>query len=766
MSTGDDKPKIGLGYPIAQFFRALFGNKDAKASKWQRVIDGIASGALDIGSRVPVSGTPAWITLDVVHGGFATGGWAAAGPLEADEQQGRSARNLFYAGEEGRKELLDQLESGGFRIRFPEEGALPILAWLIDRGEAERAAQLLETILPFTDRIRFFPCAHEKPAPSGETVHVDTIGDVLDRLARMKSNPDVAVMNQTLSVWTPLLDRAVSLFLETVEGDPPSLRIDGDKKLVLDAKKQPITEGGWPGAHFTPAWTDRARAWIADFDRAGTPPKKRNLLRLAAYLRVAVARPLDVRELQGLRDVLAGHLHAHGAPSSEKRRATREMQARIAAQPPHDVFRAELKKRLDTYGKDEGLTDAAAAIAPVDGAPLPKSLIEKVERAAEDTVERLIQKGVIGSGEVLARVLPHLIGQVRAAGVEDPRLRRIYHAVYSAFRRRRGLLLLNLEHQVRLEELPWIKTIQPWLGDDTRVRSLAAESLHQVARLNFEAFPETITPNKLVRELRSLSAAADLKLPFTDELAADIFMGAFSGTFLEAAKVAARLLDGSLYARYYALPIARILSLDDLEKKYATTSSPGFFAICRERAGGGDQQQRWSPAANGTIIEQAQILTTHNLAVLFRAFPLAKELPLRSLAERCFKLVTHELTRRNPTSRDPATVNPATHLRSLPLAARSASWKNQLQSVKNSAYAWRQMIFFLSFAAPSESDTFLRWASEHLDAQPEGLKERFTPAMEALKRAAIGETLGPQDRRFFGWTVGRHWIFPPRTDRV
>ena len=38
------------------------------------------AGTIDVGSRTPTR-APAWVTLDVVTGGFATGGYSAGGPL-------------------------------------------------------------------------------------------------------------------------------------------------------------------------------------------------------------------------------------------------------------------------------------------------------------------------------------------------------------------------------------------------------------------------------------------------------------------------------------------------------------------------------------------------------------------------------------------------------------------------------------------------------------------------------------------------------------
>jgi hypothetical protein len=59
---------------------------EAKISRWRAVLDGMADGTLTAGSRTPVSGTPAWVTLDVAHGGFASGRYLAETPLQPAEQ--------------------------------------------------------------------------------------------------------------------------------------------------------------------------------------------------------------------------------------------------------------------------------------------------------------------------------------------------------------------------------------------------------------------------------------------------------------------------------------------------------------------------------------------------------------------------------------------------------------------------------------------------------------------------------------------------------
>lgn len=100
-----------------------------------------------------------------------------------------------------------------------------------------------------------------------------------------------------------------------------------------------------------------------------------------------------------------------------------------------------------------------------------------------------------------------------AAGIAHAELRRLYGAIYAAFRRHRSLLLLNLQHQVRLEELLWVAAINVFHADDLHVREQARQTLDQVVMLALTAFPQQILPNKLLQEFRALADATGLRLP-------------------------------------------------------------------------------------------------------------------------------------------------------------------------------------------------------------------------------------------------------------
>ncbi len=93
-NRADDEPRrsASSGYALGRLRRAMgtaLSHSDPevrrraeqKALAWEAVLSGMASGTVEVGSRTPVAGTPAWVTLEVVQGGFATGRYIAEGPF-------------------------------------------------------------------------------------------------------------------------------------------------------------------------------------------------------------------------------------------------------------------------------------------------------------------------------------------------------------------------------------------------------------------------------------------------------------------------------------------------------------------------------------------------------------------------------------------------------------------------------------------------------------------------------------------------------------
>lgn len=773
-------PAYALGQ-LAKAFTTSTSHEDpatrerarVKVEAWRKVVEGMLSGALAVGTRTPVPGAPAWATLEVVQGGFATGELAAAGPLRPHEEQllarlslardgrERASLNAYFLSDAGFEELVSRLRSGRYRVEVPEEGALLVVAWLVERGQVDTARAVLQEIAPLLGRVRFFPVPHDEPLVASSLVHVQPLRDTVRQLEAIRTRPALEAQRETLLVWHPFVDRLVTLFGETVEGDLPALR-------VVDGRE--VVEGGWPCQRWPEGWRSRAQAALEDYARlrarhghARRPERPtRNFAVLRGCLERCVRDPrtLSGRDVGAIRGILARVASKRGLPGSERGRALRADQARVGALPtPRELARVVVE-RLAPGPMDAGLAALEPVLAPVTadeaarlGVPaghvLDGKLRQRLVRSLDASVAWLVGEGVIPSGEILARVIPQITSQVAAAGIADADLGRLYGAIYAAFRRRRSLLLVDLASQVKLEELPWIRAIEAFRARDSASRArdsasrdVARRTLEEVVLLTLSSWPRAILPNKLLQEVRALAKGSELELPIVDEVAADIFMGEFTEKYLRAAQRAAAGLQGSIYATYYGIDYGRVLAIRDVaSSRFGAPTSPAFVALCYERANV-PQRRSWGSgwvAENGRVIEQEQILTTHNLAVLVDGLGLRERLGPSgpALARSCFAWVCSHLA-----------------------ADFGTAWRARLHALKNSAYAWRQMVFFLSLATPADVEAFLAWAGEHLAALRPELGARLQPALAGLALAARGKTPGddPAARVLLGWTTGKHWI--------
>ncbi len=771
------------GYALGRFYHALqtaASHADpavreralAKVDAWRAVLEGLASGQLTVGSRTPVANTPAWVTLEVAHGGFATGRYLAEGPLQEHEtallrglpngvpgDTDRQRLNHWFLGDQGQDTLGTAVRKGCYHVAIPEEAALPVVSWLMDKGHLEAALGLVATLQPLMHRLRFYPRLESVPHPTGAVVRLSTVGEVTDALRNKSVQPNVAAMNEALRGWNPLYDRLVALWLRTVEGDAPHLQRDTHGVLVRKADNQPLVVGGWPCRRWPSDWAATREQWLSDYRAAAQAyprcTKHKNASSNFARLRTVLERcpngssALTGRDVGSVRLALAHTVARHGLPNSAQRLSLRKQQAAVASRPSHAELSKLVVRRLERHPSDGGLTeldsvladalDKESAVVPM-GTKIPPHLTPKVSRALEAPIGELVDRKVIGSSEVLAKVLPQITSQVAAAGLTDPILRDLYGQLYAAFRRRRSLLLLNLEHQVRLEELPWVAALSPFRSNTLGTQAQARQTLEQVTLLALSAFPQTIVPNPLVQEMGALARSADLKLPLVEEIAADIFMGTFTMKWAEAARIAADAMQNTLYARYYDLPTAAAMS----EPRAPTThwgkgTADAFAMRCKERASEAGTTGGSRVAGNGAILEQSQILTTHNLAVLMNGLGLTES--LRALAPSLVERTLRWIVRRQHQS--------------------IGRFIARLQMLKNTAYAWRQAIFFLSLC----SEEVQAKTIETLETLV-GEQDIAWPAVTGLRLVFQGgcfDALGhgkedPRARRFLGWSVGRHWM--------
>lgn len=782
---------IGTGYANSHLALALITEAQhpdsevrtrakLRVADWLKTLRGIVDGTLAVGSRTPVQGIPGWATLKVLGGGFATGELLAEGPLQPHElallerfpsvphADARRFLNTYYLSEEGFSELQELLRSGAYEVNVPEEGALLVVAWLAANEQTEQAQELLEILSPWFPRLRFYPISTDYIRPSGSLVSLRNVEETIQSLKRVRPKERFLAQKEAVCVWTPLYDRIVTLFLETVEGETPHLQTDVEGRWSRSEDGRFPVAGGWPCQHYPQGWTARATALLQEYEnlrlknhRCSRPDSAADYFaQLREFLYRCLQDPelLSGREVGRIRQILACFITKRGIPGSEQHIAERQVQFQHANAPTHAEIARVIIPRLQSFPPLKGVDDIAPIVIPVSveetekislpaGTPIPVSLQEKVEYCLRETVDVLVERGLITSGETLARLLPQMTSGIRSAGIADPTLRRLYATIYTAFRRRRSLLLLDLQKQVQIEELPWVAAIDSFRREGLQAKELARQTLEEVSLLTLVSFPQVILPNKLLQELRAVTKTAGLNLPIIEEVAADIFMGEFSSKFLEAAQQAGALLEGSLYATYYEIDYGQILGMKVPEPAKTSLStyfprkiSSEFSALCASRAG--IDFRLGYPATNGMIIEQQQILTTQNLAVLFAGLGLVDSLRerLEELPRDCFRWICRRLQ------------------------VKADKWHALLIQVKNAAYAWRQMVFYLALLPPEQVALFLSWAKEYLTEQSESFQVRFRPALVGLELAARGQSLNSEAaqragaHRFLGWSKERHWL--------
>jgi hypothetical protein len=749
--TKGGEPQVNVGYAYGQFARALEtarshpdhatrARAQTRMQRWGQVIRGMADGTLDIGSRTAVADLPAWVTLEVVRGGFATGAAAADGPLAPHELDvirragiASSRQPLFeyLISPAGLDALWSRLERREFAIDVPEDAALLCLVWLVRAGDAEAAAGLADALTPLAGRLRLLPSPATRPPLDPGVVFREPVGAVARRLEERSERPQIAAMRETLAVWNPLADEFLELWLDTTDG----------------GRVGSIEPEGWQRR--ATSLLERYAALAAEHHHSGRPRRRRsnlNILIRATQGATGTHAPDPVPN-RLLQSVVGAMVAKRGAPDSTEHATLRAEQARVLGLPTHAALAKVVLARLADLEPTRGASHVEPLVAPVDereaaasgvpaGTPLPASIVRAVGRTLEGSPEQLIAAGVVPSAEVLAALVPRIAASAVAAAYPDAALQAIVAAHYEAFRRRRSLLLLNLEHQVRLHELPWIAALSSHRGagapDDSRA------SLARLVELTLTSFPGTLVPSPMVTELDALAREAGLDLPLVEELAADIFMGTFSSKFARAAGHAADLLHGTLYARYYAIDYdaVRRASWSSQRTKEA---GEAFADVCRRRAGGG-ARPGFSVAANGTVIEQSQILTTHNLAVLTGPAGVGDEIDL-DMAELAAGSLRTAMT----------------------LAGRLASNPRPLRTVKDIAYAWRQMVFYLSRLPGADQRAFAADAETLLAERSPDARKRLAPALAGLAAVVDGGHFDAEGRlgdgrRLLGWTVTPHWM--------
>ena len=696
-----------------------------KAVQIQGMIQDSFTGKLDFGSRRPLKDYPAWVTPKVSWGGFATGQLEAS-LITSTRIDGNTAKkrhtNEEFLTPEGLKQLTSMLSQGNYRIKAPEHAALLCVAWLLEQGHYTEVQSILEAILPYFSQIQFFPEFADTPLEVTSQTCLWTLEEVKQELTKryeIWKNPAhgrrirmMLAQKNALQVWLPFKLRLLRLWEQTVMND-------------------------WPCQVYPEGWEQQAADMLMEYygilGSSGHPTilntrkrRRGNMARLISCLQTRViegSQALTGRQVSWIRQALMNCQPKYGGEELMTTISAEEHLAKLQeAAPAVNLWYDPVMEQLQQYQSESGLPRKEIEnVLNLQGIIIPESIKKILRRALLGTVEDLLEAGLVKSGEVLATLIPVVVAESTCAQIENEDLKRLYYALSLAFEKRRSLLLLNLESQVKLDELPWAKPILARRTFDAP--AVYRDALVRLVSLQLHSFPHTIFPNKLLRSLRRLVEAGQMQLPLVDELAADIFENRLTQKFADAADIAASLMINSPYACYY-----------DLRYFYGSIDESSFTPEmlvdeCQKRVSADGSLQAFV-VQNGRIIEWVQIATTHNLASLVYTLDLRLKVEWPLLVVKTWEWIVHQVSKTSS------------------LLPRSP--KAHLHSKKNIGYAWRQLLFYVSM---TQGDPTVLLESLRSETEQMNVRQRTRALLESqflsqLEAALKGES---PEQIVLGW---------------
>ncbi|MGR7002263.1 hypothetical protein ACU686_36650 [Yinghuangia aomiensis] len=462
-------------------------------------------------------------------------------------------------------ELHAMLDHGRYHVAVPEEAALLTIAWLLRAGNRAEALALLDEIALYADRLRFLPRPSDTRCPTGPPCTARPWATCAPRSSARPPKPSGGGDERgALRCGTRTPTSSLAHWLETVDDDGP-------------------------GAIRPAGWAERGRELLQRYDRLAA--QRQAVLEApqpegesSAILRKALADTLGVtpgapaRTLSGVPPspphASPSRTACSGMPcrrwSRSAARPVRPSTPRCGParprtrrrRPLHELARV-LISRLANLRDDAGLPDTSMAAGAgrrrgsrSDGHP--RGQPDPGQPAASGRACAGARRWPNWSSAASCRprrysaeLVPQLVAATTALAYHDPALRTLTTAVYEGRSPSAGRCCCSTWSTRCVEELkPWVEgRVSKYRRVSSDTAGNARAALTELGTLTVRVVPGTIDAEPAAAGAGFAGAAGRCGAVFTEELAADIFMGTFSAKFLRAAQAAGELLEGTLYER-------------------------------------------------------------------------------------------------------------------------------------------------------------------------------------------------------------------------
>ncbi len=665
----------------------------------------------------------------------------------------RTQVNLFYLSDEGQRSLLRALRAGQYILKAPEETALVVFAYLIDMERDDSALEVLLEVGPYLNRLRFFPFLTDERRQWGPLLQLRTV-DSLKRYYSNKGCPQqILSMREWHSVWAPLYDDLVELWLSSVQGELP----------YRDSSGQ--VSGGHPGEVLGGGFWRKRKRWLGLYQRAAKlhPHNRRHLNKKSNFAQLTgllaefkgPTKKLSMRQLARLRSCLANTITKHGLPGSEQRMKLRAEGQKMLARVTHDQIAGVLAKRLEENPYSSALS-FEELFKPVsiegDSLEVPGHLLGKgKECVAAPIASGLDSSRLFGNADSFLRALAIVLGNYHSAELSDDHARDLSIATYSAFLAGRAALLLDLEKQsvFQFSQLPWVRALLS-SGERSVAQKPTAEYLLQRFLLRGMISRSSQEKNLFANRVCQLQGGGprnggncwrDLNGHMTESEQYSAFTAMKS------------LLGDSLYSRYYGIvwdqSILEKYSVDDLYSRLDLRSEwTRDFASCLPLAQASLLGCQPQPEAFVFPYEAERILTGDGLANVCLSLGLTAHLRMQggTIVEALFSQVRKLLSFVMDNYID---------------AEGGEQRYYRLIWTKRAAYTFRNALFILSLVSSDQQRALIEGLCRSLSDEA-----HLSPIGRGLRAIYQGESFDSDGsttgggRLFLGDLGENHWALP------